>query len=198
MSCAYSRWRKAMSGKFGPLHENDPRPGRYRTRGTRKRRAAAVEVFVDVDGSLRPVRDGVPPYSGAPCPVGGSAGPDRGRTLSAVVGVPGMPGGDRGGGAQVQADRRADLAERFKELEKTADVISRRAPWRRLEVLEFATPILVDSCNDRAQSPPMEDIPPPGADERFCACSTSRLRRRDPDETAPVPNGRVNSARHER
>ncbi len=53
-------WRNALEGKFGPVHENDPQPGWYRTRGSRERRAAAVEIFVDVDGSLRAVRDGVP------------------------------------------------------------------------------------------------------------------------------------------
>jgi hypothetical protein len=150
-------WRNALSGKFGPVHENDPQPGWYRTRGTRERRAAAVEIFFDVDGSLRAVRDGV---SVDPCAVWtwvcmnpvsredylavverGEPWPDEvpvvqwghnalsadpveliEAEISLLWSEASVWLGEIGAvGTQVQADRCANFADRFSELEKKAE-----------------------------------------------------------------------------
>ena len=59
MSDTFTYWRNALGGAFGPIHENDPQPGYYRTRPGRDGRMLPVAIWSEADGQLRAIRDGV-------------------------------------------------------------------------------------------------------------------------------------------
>ena len=59
MSDTLTYWRNALGGAFGPIHENDPQPGYYRTRPGRDGRSLPVAIWRRDDGRLMAIRDGV-------------------------------------------------------------------------------------------------------------------------------------------
>ncbi|MHB2165661.1 hypothetical protein [Alsobacter sp. R-9] len=59
MSDTFAYWRNALCGSFGPVHENDPQPGYYRTRPGRDGRMLPVAIWKEADGTVRAIRDGV-------------------------------------------------------------------------------------------------------------------------------------------
>ncbi len=60
------------------------------------------------------------------------------------------------------------LAQTINGLYKT-EVIRRRAPWRTLEAIEFATLEWVDGFNHRRRLEPIGNIPPAEAEARHYA-----------------------------
>lgn len=58
------------------------------------------------------------------------------------------------------------LAETINGLYKT-EVIHRRGPWRSFEAVEFETSTWVEWFNNRRLLPPIGNIPPAEAEERF-------------------------------
>lgn len=60
MSADFIWWRKALQGSFGPIHENDPQPGYWRTRPRRGHPGEPVAIWREPDGSLQAVRAGRP------------------------------------------------------------------------------------------------------------------------------------------
>jgi hypothetical protein len=59
MTHTFTYWQNALQGTFGPIHENDPQPGYYRTKPGRKERSMPVAIWKDDDG-LHALRDGLP------------------------------------------------------------------------------------------------------------------------------------------
>ena len=59
MSDSFAYWQTAMSGRFGPVHENDPQPGFYRTKPRGGERAVPVAIWRDERG-VHALRDGFP------------------------------------------------------------------------------------------------------------------------------------------
>ena len=48
---AYSWWRQALLGQFGPIHENDPQAGYYRMRKTKAGPWLPVAIWAEDEGS---------------------------------------------------------------------------------------------------------------------------------------------------
>jgi hypothetical protein len=59
MSDTFTYWRNALGGAFGPIHENDPQPGYYRTKPGRDGRMLPVAIWREADGRVTAIRDGV-------------------------------------------------------------------------------------------------------------------------------------------
>ena len=59
MSDSFAYWQNAMSGRFGPIHENDPQPGFYRTKPRAGERVLPVAIWKDGTG-VHALRDGFP------------------------------------------------------------------------------------------------------------------------------------------
>ncbi len=187
MSDTFTYWRNALGGAFGPIHENDPQPGYYRTKPGRDGRMLPVAIWREADGRVTAIRDGVevdpcavwtwcclnpvtyetyvaaaetgeawpedvpmagvgssygaadpalsvsassaiPTRTPAPGPSHNSAGAvvDRAMGMKAIIDGLWLQASDwlaaiGAISSQVEADRCANFAERFGELEKTAE-----------------------------------------------------------------------------
>jgi hypothetical protein len=55
----FTYWRNALGGAFGPIHENVPQPGYYRTKPGRDGRMLPVAIWREADGTVMAIRDGV-------------------------------------------------------------------------------------------------------------------------------------------
>jgi hypothetical protein len=58
LSSHFSWWRTALSGPIGPVHDNDPQPGYYRTKRRGGGKAQPVAIWHDGE-RLRAIRDGI-------------------------------------------------------------------------------------------------------------------------------------------
>jgi hypothetical protein len=59
MSDSFNFWQNAMVGRFGPIHENDPQPGFYRTKPRAGERSQPVAIWAD-EAAVHALRDGFP------------------------------------------------------------------------------------------------------------------------------------------
>jgi hypothetical protein len=59
MSDTFAHWRNALEGRLGPIHENDPQPGFYRTKPRAGERSLPVAIWRD-DAGVHALRDGFP------------------------------------------------------------------------------------------------------------------------------------------
>ncbi|MEJ1933453.1 hypothetical protein WDZ92_24905 [Nostoc sp. NIES-2111] len=57
MTASFTWWHKALEGSFGPIHENDPQPGFYRTRPRKGESGDPVAIFETPEG-LKALRAG--------------------------------------------------------------------------------------------------------------------------------------------